>query len=103
MTPTSPAIAIGSGRASPIADNASGTAEQALFFGVETSLSPFASDHVPFIDAALPEVLTIEGADNANATVHSANDELEKIDYAFMLQILRMNVGFVANAVGLAV
>ena len=58
---------------------------------------------MPFIDAGLPEVLTIEGADNANATVHSANDELEKIDYAFMLQILRMNVGLVANAVGLAV
>jgi hypothetical protein len=69
---------------------------------VETSLSPFASDHVPFIDAGLPAVLTIEGADNANATVHSVNDKLEKIDYAFMLQILRMNVGFVASAVGLA-
>ena len=33
---------------------------------VLTSLSPFASDHVPFIDAGLPAVLTIEGADDQN-------------------------------------
>ena len=30
---------------------------------VQTSFNPFASDHVPFIEAGLPAVLTIEGAD----------------------------------------
>lgn len=33
---------------------------------VQISFSPFASDHVPFIQDGLPAVLTIEGADQAN-------------------------------------
>jgi Peptidase family M28 len=68
---------------------------------VETSLNPFASDHVPFIDAGVPAVLTIEGADSANDTVHSEADALGKIDYDLLLEILRMNVAFVAGAIGL--
>ena len=67
---------------------------------VETSLHPFASDHVPFIENGIPAVLTIEGADNTNSTVHSASDKIEKIDYEFLLEILRMNVGFIAGAIG---
>jgi hypothetical protein len=67
---------------------------------VETSLSPFASDHVPFINAQIPAVLTIEGADNANGNIHSANDTLDKIDLEIALEILRMNVAFVAEQIG---
>jgi Zn-dependent M28 family amino/carboxypeptidase len=40
---------------------------------VQTSLTPFASDHVPFINAGLPAVLAIEGADSANDETHSTN------------------------------
>jgi Peptidase family M28 len=64
---------------------------------VERSLNPFASDHVPFIEAGVPAVLTIEGADNANTRVHSTRDILADIDYDFALEILRMNVAFVAG------
>ncbi|HEU0078566.1 MAG TPA: M28 family metallopeptidase [Longimicrobiaceae bacterium] len=67
---------------------------------VETALNPFASDHVPFIAAGIPAVLTIEGADNANERVHSAADTLEHVDPDFALEILRMNVAFVAGLVG---
>jgi Zn-dependent M28 family amino/carboxypeptidase len=67
---------------------------------VETSLHPFASDHVPFIEQGIPAVLTIEGADNTNDTVHSAEDRIEKIDYELLLDILRMNVAYVAAALG---
>ena len=35
---------------------------------VQTSLNPFASDHVPFINASLPALLTIEGADPPTTT-----------------------------------
>jgi len=69
---------------------------------VETSLSPFASDHVPFINAQIPAVLTIEGADNANGNIHSANDTLDKIDLEIALEILRMNIAFVAEQIGSA-
>ena len=67
---------------------------------IETSLNPFNSDHVPFINAQLPAVLTIEGADSTNENVHSANDTIDRIDYDTALEILRMNVAFVATEIG---
>jgi hypothetical protein len=66
---------------------------------VETSLHPFNSDHVPFIDKGVPAVLTIEGADNTNHAVHSATDTIDGINYDLLLDILRMNVAFVAEAI----
>jgi Peptidase family M28 len=66
---------------------------------VETSLHPFNSDHVPFIESGIPAVLTIEGSDNTNGTVHSADDKVENINYDLLLEILRMNVAFVAEAI----
>jgi hypothetical protein len=67
---------------------------------VETSLNPFASDHVPFIDAKVPAVLTIEGADSANGDIHSANDTIDKLEFGLALEIVRMNIGFLASEVG---
>ncbi len=67
---------------------------------VESSLNPFASDHVPFIKAGIQAVLTIEGADNTNSSIHSGQDTLDKIDYEIALEILRMNIAFVAGAIG---
>ncbi|MGH7332545.1 MAG: M28 family metallopeptidase [Candidatus Rokuibacteriota bacterium] len=67
---------------------------------VERSLNPFASDHVPFIEAGVPAVLTIEGADNANRRIHSSRDTLADIDYDLAIEILRMNVAFVAGRLG---
>lgn len=62
--------------------------------------NPDASDHVPFIDAQIPAVLTIEGLDRANERVHTAADTLAHIDHDLALAILRMNVAFVAEALG---
>jgi FMN phosphatase YigB (HAD superfamily) len=67
---------------------------------VTASLSPFNSDHVPFIDAGIPAVLTIEGADGANNNIHSAADTLDKISTDLTVQILRMNVGYLAEVLG---
>lgn len=77
-----------------------GLAEAAATYtglAVQTSLHPFNSDHVPFIDEGMPAVLTIEGADGANTHIHSARDILEFIDYDLALEILRMNVAYVAE------
>jgi len=70
---------------------------------VETSLRPFASDHVPFIEAEIPAVLTIEGADSTNGNVHSNADTIDHVTYDFAVEILRMNVAFVASEVGMTV
>ena len=54
---------------------------------VETSLSPFASDHVPFINAGIPAALAIEGGDSANTQIHTDHDVLAHIDYGFIQEI----------------
>jgi FMN phosphatase YigB (HAD superfamily) len=65
---------------------------------VSTSLTPFNSDHVPFIDAGIPAVLTIEGADGSNDNVHTDADTFDTIDVELALQILRTNVAYLAQA-----
>ena len=67
---------------------------------VETSLNPFASDHVPFICVGIPAVLAIEGADSTNGNVHSMKDTIEHINYDLALEVLRMNVAFLAGEIG---
>ncbi|HEX6255807.1 MAG TPA: M28 family metallopeptidase [Euzebyales bacterium] len=67
---------------------------------VQTSLTPFASDHVPFIDVGVPAVLTIEGADRSNANVHTVSDTVEHIHAPLALDIIRMNVAAAATYLG---
>lgn len=62
---------------------------------IETSWHFFDSDHVPFIDAGIPAVLTIEGADTSNHFIHSPEDVLAHVSDTLALEILRMNVAFV--------
>ena len=69
---------------------------------VQTSLLPFNSDHVPFLDSGIPAVLTIEGADGANDRIHTAGDTLEHLDHDLALEILRMNVAYLVQALGQA-
>ena len=45
---------------------------------VQTSLNPFNSDHVSFLEKGVPAVLTIEGTDDANDAIHSARDTLDR-------------------------
>jgi Zn-dependent M28 family amino/carboxypeptidase len=63
----------------------------------QVSLHPFNSDHVPFIDASIPAVLTIEGVDGANEHIHTAGDTLMHIDHDLALQIARMNLAATAS------
>jgi peptidase M28-like protein len=67
---------------------------------VQTSFNPFNSDHVPFLEQGIPAVLTIEGADGANDRVHTERDTFDSLDIDLALEILRMNVMFVARALG---
>ena len=71
-----------------------------LLLAVSVSSNPFGSDHVPFIDAGLPAVLTIEADDGANNDDHSARDTLDKLDITLALQILKMNLATLAGYLG---
>ncbi len=64
---------------------------------VNTSLFPYASDHVSFIDDGLPAILAIEGNDGANDYIHSDQDTLDHIDDNLALEITKMIVGFTAT------
>ena len=98
---TPPAVLLeGAALSQSLIDGLSASAAQFTSLTVQTSLNPFASDHVPFIDAGIPAVLTIEGADSANSAIHTADDTLDKVDADFATQILRMNAGFVAAEAG---
>ena len=66
---------------------------------VKYSLKYYDSDHVPFIRARIPAVLTIEGADSSNNFIHTKDDTIDKIDYDLASEILKMNICFVANEV----
>jgi hypothetical protein len=67
---------------------------------IDISMKPELSDHVSFINAGMPAVLTIEGNDRGNHNIHSARDTLETIDHDLALAILRMNTAFVARRIG---
>jgi Peptidase family M28 len=86
----------------PLIDDLATAAATYTGLRVETSLKPFASDHVPFIDAGMPAVLSIEGADSANGNIHTAADTLDHIDLDLMLEILRMNLAALAGWLGRA-
>jgi len=68
---------------------------------VDVSWNPWGSDHRPFIDANVPAVLTIEGHDDDNHNIHTANDTLNHINHDLALEILRMNTAFIIDEIGL--
>jgi hypothetical protein len=65
---------------------------------VQTRLKPCCSDHVPFIQANIPALLTIERGDALNDEVHTVNDTRLHINSGLATAILRMNVAAVATA-----
>jgi Zn-dependent M28 family amino/carboxypeptidase len=99
-TPTRSVLLEGAAVSQALIDELASAAAAYTALNVQTSLHPFNSDHVPFIEEGLSAVLTIEGTDSANDNVHTANDTLENIDYDLALEILRMNVAATAKALG---
>jgi hypothetical protein len=65
----------------------------------QVSLNPFDSDHVPFIDAGLPAVLTIEGTDGAFEHEHTGRDTPDRLDFELHREITTMNLAWLAEEV----
>jgi hypothetical protein len=96
-TPTPTVLLEGASLSQAMIDDLASAAATYTSLNIQTSLSPFASDHVPFINAGIPAVLTIEGADEANDAIHTENDTLDRVNVSFAVEILRMNLGFIAK------
>jgi Zn-dependent M28 family amino/carboxypeptidase len=101
-TPTRTVLLEGAPVSQALMDQLGTAAATYTSLAVQRSLNPFASDHVPFINASMPAVLTIEGADSANANIHTAGDTLAHIDYDLALDIIRMNVATTAAALSIS-
>ena len=84
----------------PLIDRLATSAAAVTDLLVTVSLNPFASDHVPFITAGLPAVLTIEGSDSENHNIHSDRDTLSTIDSSLAVMIYTMNLVTVAGLLG---
>lgn len=81
----------------PVIDGLARAAATYTGLAVTTSLHPFNSDHVPFIDAGIPAVLTIEADDGANTRPHTADDTVDAVDPDLAMEILRMNLAYLAG------
>jgi Zn-dependent M28 family amino/carboxypeptidase len=67
---------------------------------VHTSYQYDGSDHVPFIEADMPAVLTVEGSDTATEDAPKICDTVNHINYDYALDILRMNTAFIVQEAG---
>ena len=95
-TPTASVLLEGAPVSQSVIDALARAAHDTTDLEVFVSLEPFASDHVPFIDAGLPAVLTIEGEDGLNGDEHTPRDTVAALDLAVATGILRMNAAAVA-------
>ena len=86
-----------------VIDGLAAAAATYTHLNVQTSLHPFNSDHVSFLNVGIPAVLTIEGTDDANHNIHSDKDTLATINVALALEILRMNLATTAKLLGRAI
>ncbi len=67
---------------------------------VVTSLNPFGSDHVPFIRAGIPCVLTIQNDWDDYPDYHTSRDSIDNVRTDMGGQILRMNAAALGALVG---
>lgn len=97
-TPTPTVLLEGAAVSQVVIDALADAAHAHTDLTVQTSLMPFNSDHVPFIDQGIPAVLTIEGADGANDRIHTAADTPDHVNHELTIEILRMNVAYLVHA-----
>lgn len=62
-----------------------------------TSLNPFGSDHMPYIERGIPAMLVIENDWNQYPNYHKTTDTVDRLTQAMGEQILRMQAGAVAE------
>jgi hypothetical protein len=61
-----------------------------------TTFNPYGSDHMPFIDADIPAILTIDNDWGDYPTYHRTGDTIDKVSRDMGLAILRMNAATLA-------
>ncbi len=67
---------------------------------IVTSLNPWGSDHVPYLNRGMPAVLTIENDYGSYAHYHRTTDTADKLVLDMAHEILKMNVVTMADLMG---
>ena len=68
---------------------------------IVTTLNPFGSDHMPFINNGIPALLTIENDYSSYPDYHSSNDVDANVSLEMGYQTLRMNAGALGEIMGI--
>ncbi len=80
-------------------DAYSAAASQYTTLRIVTSLNPFGSDHVPYLNRGMPALLVIENDWNSYPSYHQSSDTADKVTIDMGLQSLRMNVAALAKMI----
>ncbi len=67
---------------------------------IVTSTNPFGSDHVPYINAGMPSLLTIENEYETYPGYHRSTDTIEKVTEVMAIETVKMNLAAIANMSG---
>ena len=78
----------------------SAAAQQYTNLRIVTTLNPFGSDHVPYIEEGIPSILVIENDWNSYPQYHKTSDTPEQITLAMGEQTLRMQAAALAQLAG---
>jgi hypothetical protein len=58
-------------------------------------LNPWGSDHVPFLDAGVPALLTIENWKTHTPCWHKSCDTLDTLNFEYAIEILKVNLAMI--------
>ena len=68
---------------------------------IVTSLNPFGSDHVPYLQRGMPALLVIENDWNIYPSYHRTTDLAENISLEMGAEVLKMNLAVMAELAGI--
>ena len=78
----------------------SAAAAQYTSLRIVTSLNPFGSDHVPYLNRGMPALLTIENDWDSYPGYHRSNDLIGNVSTVMGGEVLKMNVAALAKMIG---
>jgi len=65
-----------------------------------TSLDPFGSDHIPYLNRDMPAVLTIENDWSNYPGYHRSTDEIDRLGLEMGVEVIKMNLAALAQLAG---
>jgi hypothetical protein len=81
-------------------DAYSAAAAQYTSLRIVTSLNPFGSDHMPYLNRGMPAMLTIENDYTSYPAYHRSTDTINNVNLTMGAETIKMNVAALAQMIG---